>query len=112
MKLSEQLADAVQGAEKVPLRVGQRVEVRTHDGELVATGCIQELDPKTKVVRVTDQGSGADLQIDVDPDLYEIWVKDLPVPGSAPSPSKQPAFAVSGSKPGAFTIGKRFRILP
>jgi hypothetical protein len=116
VRLAEQLADAVvepKKAERVRLAVGQYVEVETRDGSLVARGVIQMLNPETKSVRVVDSGSGTDLQIDVDPSRYNIWVRDFPVPGVAPMLSKQPEIDnVRGSTPGAFTLGKRFRILP
>jgi hypothetical protein len=113
MSLAEQLDKALQEPEdKVPregervrLGIGQFVEVRTREGDLVITGTIQELSPVTHTIRVADTGSGADVQVDVDPDVYDIWVTDMPVPGGAPTPSKQPDLNI-----GAFTPGKRYRV--
>lgn len=112
MRVSEQLAEAIK-PERVRLGVGQFVEVRTREGDLVIQGVIQSLDPVTKIVRVVDRGSGSDLQVDVDPSRYDIWVQGMQVPGTAPTPGKQAAIDnVRGSTPGAFTLGKRFRIMP
>ena len=111
MRLSEQLAEAIK-PERVRLGVGQFVEVRTRDGDLVAQGSIQTLDPVTKVVTVMDRGSGSDLLVDVDPSRYDIWVQGMSVPGAAPTLGKQPEIGARGSTPGAFTLGKRYRILP
>jgi len=118
--LAEQLDRAMQepesetseDTERVRLGIGQFVEVRTREGELVITGTIKELSPLTRTVRIADTGSGSDVQIDVDPQLYDIWVKDWDVVGDAPTPSKQPGFNARGSTPGVFTLGKRFRIFP
>jgi hypothetical protein len=117
MSVAQQLADALneplpKDPEPVRLGIGQFVEVRTHKGKLVVTGTIQALDPNTKTVRVVDRGSGSDLQVDVDPRMYDVWVRDVLVPGGAPAPSQQPALSVGGSTPGAFTLGKRHRIFP
>lgn len=113
MRLSEQLAKAIK-PERVRLGVGQFVEIRTREeGALVAQGAIQALDPVTKTVRVADRGSGSDLQVDVDPSRYDIWVQGMRVPGTAPTPGKHSEIDnVRGSTPGAFTLGKRFRLLP
>lgn len=109
--LSEQLSEAVQdGTERVRLMVGQFVEVRTHGGDLVITGTIQQMFNDIGVIRVADMGSGSDVQIDVDPKEYEIWVIDMPVPGNAPTPSKQPEVNFKGSNPGVATLGKANRV--
>jgi hypothetical protein len=112
VRVSEQLAEAIK-PERVRLGVGQPVEVRTREGDLVIQGTIQSLDPVTKTVQVVDRGSGADLLVDVDPSRYNIWVQGMQVPGTAPKPGKQAAIDnVRGSTPGVFTLGKRFRIMP
>jgi hypothetical protein len=116
--LAKQLAEAVrepeeetsEDSERVRLDLGQFVEVWTRSGKLVITGTIQELSPRTRTVRVADTGSGTDVQIDVDPDMYEVWVMDMIVPGEAPTPSKQPETNLRGTNPGAATLGKRYRV--
>lgn len=76
MSLSKQLEEAT--AEKVPLMPGQLVTVRTRKGKKLATGRIVEVDEALGTVRVTDDTSGSDMQVDVDPDRYEVWVKPPP----------------------------------
>jgi hypothetical protein len=65
-------------AEKVQLMPGQLVTVKTRQGKKLATGRIVEVDEAIGTVRVTDDSTGADLQVDVDPERYEIWVKPPP----------------------------------
>lgn len=104
MSLSHELTEAM--AEKVPLMLGQRVEVRSRStGAVTATGYIQELNQETNTARVMDQGSGSDNAIDVDLDLYELWVSEPEIPGTAPTPSKQPKLNANPRKPGAHTGG-------
>jgi len=118
MSLAEQLARAVwepqeplpKNAEKVRLGIGQFVEVRTRAGELVITGTIQQLNPRTHTIRVADLGSGSDVQVDVDPRMYDVWVRDVQIPGGAPTPSRQPELNLRGANPGAATLGKRYRV--
>lgn len=101
--------EAPEGATRVPLAVGQQVEVRTRrTGELIATGYISELDTETRVARVIDRGSGTDLQLDVDPDMYDIWLQDEGPTGTAPTPAKQPRLSVHSKLPGAY-VGGRFK---
>jgi len=76
MSLAKQLHEAT--AEKIALTPGQLVTVRTRHGKKLAQGRIVEVDEFLGIVRVTDDSSGADLQIDVNPELYEIWVKPPP----------------------------------
>ena len=95
-----------EGASRVPLAVGQQVEVRTKKGDLIATGYISELNTETRVARVIDRGSGTDLQLDVTPDLYDIWLMDQEPTGQAPTPAKQPRLAVHSKLPGAYTGGR------
>jgi len=71
--------------DRVPLSIGQWVEIRSKlTGELVAAGDIMELVPSAGVVRVTDRMSGSDLQIDVDPSEYDVWIVERDVVGDAP----------------------------
>ena len=66
---------------KVIVAPGQVVVVRTKNGEDVVRGFVTAVNPEMGYVRVEDFSSGADLQIDVDPEHYELWV----------SPTKDPA---------------------
>lgn len=97
--------DIAREGERIPLATGQQVEIRTKLGALVATGYIAELSQETNTVRVRDQGSGADLFIDVNLDLYEVWVREVEIPGDAPTPAKQPKLSGNPRKPGAYTGG-------
>lgn len=72
MRLSEQLEKAKNA--RVKLHVGMEVSVHTQDGRSVIDGRITEVDVATHTIRVVDELSGADLQIDVDVDRYEIYV--------------------------------------
>lgn len=74
LALEAKPSKAVPEPERVALSPGQTVEVRTRRGDVVASGTIQEVNRLTRTVRVTDSGSGADLQIDVNPDVYDVWV--------------------------------------
>ena len=95
-----------EGASRVPLAVGQQVEVRTKKGDLIATGYISELNTETRVARVIDRGSGTDLQLDVTPDLYDIWLMDPEPTGLAPTPAKPARLSVHSKLPGAYTGGR------
>lgn len=84
MRLSTQLMEAAR--QKVLLAPGYIVTVRTRTrgskpGERVAEGRITEIDPATHTVRVVDEASGSTLEIDVDTERYDLWVKppDSPV---------------------------------
>lgn len=76
MSLATQLHEAT--AEKIALMPGQLVTVRTLQGKKLAQGRIVEIDESLGIVRVTDDSSGADLQVDVDPTRYAIWVRPPP----------------------------------
>lgn len=69
---------------EVPLRVGHRVQVQTKAGRPVADGYIEGIFKETGIVRVRDVASGSDVQMDVDPYHYDIWVRDQEVAGDAP----------------------------
>lgn len=75
--------------ERVPLVLGANVIVRTVDGIKVAEGWIEDVMHETRVVRVRDQSSGTDVQIDVDPTRYHIEVKDMDIAGDAPQPGQR-----------------------
>ena len=110
MRLAEELADAMEDddvdGDRVALGIGQRVEVRTKRGELVAVGQIQELAMATHTIRIADRDSGSDMQLDVDPDVYDVWVVSLDVVGDAPTPGVRPTLGVKPSRPGAYTGGR------
>lgn len=109
MKLSEALDDALADdgdSGRIALGIGQRVEVRTKAGELVAVGEIQEIAPATHTVRIADRDSGSDMQLVVDPDMYDVWVVDMDIVGDAPTPSVKPTLGVKPSRPGAYTGGR------
>lgn len=101
-----------EGASRVQLAVGQHVEVRTREGDgrrggdLIATGYISELNTETRVVRIVDRGSGTDLQIDADPEMYDIWLQDREVTGKAPTPAKKPRSSANPRRPGAYVGGQ------
>lgn len=86
-------------AEPVGLQLGANVIVRTKAGVQVAEGWIEEVLGEARVVRVRDQSSGTDFQIDVDPDRYDIWVKDTGVMGDAPRPEQKTNYT-RPSRPG------------
>ena len=92
--------------EKTPLGIGQHIEVRTKSGELVATGDIVDLAPETKTVSIIDRESGADLNMEIDPSVYDIWVKEYDAPGDAPNPSEKPKLNVNPRKPGVHSGGR------
>lgn len=100
--------EAPEGSSRVPLAVGQQVEVRTKRGDLVASGYISELNAETRVARVIDRGSGTDLQLDVSPEMYDIWLMDQEPTGQAPTSAKQPRLSVHSKLPGAY-VGGRFK---
>jgi len=76
MSLAKQLQEAT--AERVRLMPGQLVVVRTRQGKKLAQGRIVEVDEALGVVRVTDDTSGSDMQVDVDTERYEVWVRPPP----------------------------------
>lgn len=92
--------------ERVPLAVGQKVEVRTPEGQLIVGGVIHELSVETGSVRVVDAMSGTDHQVDVDPDLYEVWVMPVAVPGDAGGGRPEKAPAVNPHRRGAYDGGR------
>jgi len=69
---SEQLREAVNA--KVALYPGLIVKVKTKAGKLVTQGRITDVDPDVGFVSVANEGAGADLRVDVDPEKYVIWV--------------------------------------
>lgn len=70
--LSQKLRKAAM--EKVFLSPGLRVTVYSQRGKVMAQGHIVEVDPVVGIVRVQDNSSGADLQVDVDPTRYDLQV--------------------------------------
>lgn len=110
--LSKALTDAMREtdrtcAEVVRLQLGQSVEVRTRSGSLVAVGSIMELNVETGVVRVADRESGSDMQVDVDTQLYDVWVLDRN--DNYGDPDETPVvghLAVHSKKPGAYGGGR------
>ncbi len=72
--------------EVTPLVLGASVVVRTKDGVAVAEGYIEDILDETRIVRVRDTSSGSDVQVDVDPDRYDIWILDPDVVGDSPDP--------------------------
>lgn len=118
MKLSEQLFQALfedqeplelefaDDADRVQLRIGQQVEVRTKEGEFLAIGYISELNQDTGFARVVDNGSGTDNHIDVDPDLYDMWlVGDDVEPEIKDDPKSRDSKSTMGQR-GSYTTGK------
>lgn len=70
--LSQRLRKAA--TEKVLLSPGLRVTVYNERGKVMVTGSIREVDPDVGIVRVQDDSSGADLQVDVNPRQYDLQV--------------------------------------
>ena len=95
------LAERLQKAMRVPIAVGQMVVVRDADGKQVASGWVTDVDPKMDLVRVKDDTSGADLQIDVDATRYQLWVK--PPPGASVRLGQQQTLYVRPSNPGIYS---------
>ena len=73
--------------EPAPLVLGASVVIRTKDGVAVAEGHIEDIMYETRIIRVRDNSSGADIQIDVDPDRYDVWIMDPEIVGNAPNPA-------------------------
>lgn len=94
------------GRERVPLAMGQEVEVRTVGGDLVVSGVIYELNGETGSVRVVDASSGTDHQVYVDPDLYEVWVKPQDIPGKAGAGEPDLAPSINPHKRGVYQGGR------
>lgn len=96
-------------ADRTLLRVGQQVEVRTKEGEFIAVGHISELDKDTGYARVVDNSSGTDLNVDVDPEFYDMWLTgegaDEPERKDDPRGGKN-SLSVNPRKPGAYTGGR------
>jgi hypothetical protein len=91
--------------ERVPLYLGQAVVVRTKAGERVIEGHIEEMLPETGVVRVRDRSAGTDVQVDLDPEVYDLWIKEVEPEGRAPSPAEATIY-VRSSRPGAYSGGR------
>ena len=94
MSIADDLKDAI----RVPIAIGQLVVVRSQDGSRVASGWVRDVDPATGVVRVRDDASGTDVQIDVDGERYKLWVQ---VPTRMLNRlGKQQALYIHPSRPG------------
>jgi len=96
MRLSEQLQQAKDA--RIKLHVGLGVRIRTQDGRDVAEGRITEVDVATHTIRVVDELSGADLQVDVDTDRYEVYV--VPPGEQVPRWPPEMSLYVRASTPG------------
>lgn len=94
------------GRDRVILALGQDVEVRTTEGQLVVAGTIQELNQETGSVRVVDRSSGTDNQVDVDPELYEIWVNPHDALGTGGKGTPEATPSVNPRKRGAYDGGR------
>lgn len=93
MTLHDELREAATA--EVVLGVGQNVIVKTKAGAEVTRGTIIGMEPDMKVVRVADVEAGADVQVDVDCDRYDILV--LPAKPPMPlKPSERAAFTRIG----------------
>lgn len=75
MSMAAQLREAT----RVPLAVGQRVIVR-RGRDVVVDGWIREVNLETHSIRVSNNVSGTDQQVDVDPKRYTIYVQDRDPP--------------------------------
>lgn len=94
-------AQKLKDAMRIPIAVGQSVEVRSAEGDIIATGWVTEVDPKMDLVRVKNDESGVDLQVDVDSTRYQLWVK--PPKGAAVRWGSQQTLYVRPSNPGIYS---------
>lgn len=99
--LSQRLRKAA--TEKMLLSPGLRVTVYNERGKVMVQGYIVEVDPVVGVVRVQDDTSGADLQVDVDPTRYDLQVH-APGEPTARYPA-QVTLYVRPSRPGGYRGG-------
>jgi len=99
--LSQRLRKAA--TEKMLLSPGLRVTVYNERGKVMVQGHIVEVDPVVGVVRVQDDTSGADLQVDVDPTRYDLQVH-APGEPTARYPA-QVTLYVRPSRPGGYRGG-------
>lgn len=89
------------GAKKTPLVIGQHVVIRNHEGSRIGEGYIENLYPDKRSVRIRDSVSGADLQVEVNLDDYDLWVQDDEIPGSARFGRDRTAY-IRPSSPGPY----------
>jgi hypothetical protein len=84
----------------LPYAAGQEVEIRTRAGALVARGVVLGVSDETRSVMIMDRASGTDLQIELDPKMYDI--RKMTRGGSADVPSLgiQPSLSSAPSRPG------------
>lgn len=95
-RLSDELGEAMvltdkryKSGSKAPLAPGQDVVVRARgSGEVVQRGTVEEILPKTGIVRVSDKNSGTEMWSDYDPDIYDIWVDDQEAVDQPKSPDE------------------------
>ena len=102
MKLSQQLYESTlqKKANKIVLKPGYLATVKTKNGQIVVKGRITEIDKNLGVVRITDASSGTSVQIDVDIDRYDIWIK---MPGENQKRNPQAhAVNIRPSQPGIY----------
>lgn len=95
------LSDELRKASRIRLAPGQHVIVRTLDGARVEEGYISSVDASTGTVRVETDKAGADLQIDVDIERYDIWVQ--PPPEMRAKLGRQVSLYVRPSSPGVYS---------
>ena len=101
-----QLSDELRKASRIRLSPGQRVIIRTKDGVRVEEGTIASVDPATGTVRVETGKSGADLQIDVDVERYDLWVQSPPKMKLGRPVQSTTVYIRPGDKPNqSFTTG-------
>jgi len=95
------LSAELRKASRIRLAPGQRVIIRTKDGARVEEGYISVIDASTGTVRVETDKAGADLQIDVDVERYDLWVQ--PPPEMRARLGRQVSLYVRPSSPGIYT---------
>lgn len=106
MTWSRQLSVAVSEGTRLPYGAGQEVEVRTRAGALVVRGTVLGVSDETRSLMIVDRASGTDLQIELDPRMYDVRPIPREAPGDAPSPGIQPSLSIAPSRPGPYTGGR------
>jgi len=107
MSWSRQLDAAMAEDFSLSYAAGQEVEVRTRSGALVASGVVLGVSDETRSVMIMDRSSGTDLQIELDPRMYDIRKMTRGGPAGVQSPGTQSSLSVAPSRPGTNSGGGR-----
>ena len=101
--ISHQLREAVDN--KVVLYPGMIVDVKTKSGSLVTKGYITLVDPEVGFVTVANLNNGSDFRVDVDPDEYEILIKN---PENDENNKEVTTLYAKNSMPGIYAYSKTY----